>query len=161
MAAATIKSSSTVAISQNTAGPCPRRPSPWQVSQQRGEHQQEAGQDHPIDRRHAIQERPSRSNGHAGQIVTTPARGIAFDNLETFLELTAALAHHAGSRVIGGTVRGVVIQHLIASFQQLPEVLCFCVSHVPTTISERISLRLWHAKGACLGPFRVVLLCVA
>jgi len=61
--------------------------------------------------------------------------------METLLELTAALAHHLCSRVIGATASDVVVEHLIARLQQFPEFLYICVSHDQKTPDARISLR--------------------
>jgi len=94
---------------------------------------------------------PVRVRLHRGRKVSTAAesprwsRGVSgrrcFRHSEALRELTAALAHHAGRRIIGGTASGVVIEHLVAAIQQLLEVVSIFGSHGPRTVEERIWMR--------------------
>jgi hypothetical protein len=73
-------------------------------------------------------------NGHAESVGTARGNLRGFGRPQTLLESTAALAHYAHNRVIGATVSAVVIKHLIACLEQLPEIGYICVGHEQRTV---------------------------
>jgi len=49
--------------------------------------------------------------------------------------------HDVSNRIIGATAGAVVIDHLVAGLEQLPEILWSVLNHDQTTVDERIPLR--------------------